>query len=378
MPTTEENATTGSAPRVLTFTSHFPIPSPMNVKGDLVNNWEFLKQQWQDYEVATGLDKQEQKIRLATFRSAMGKDCLQIFLNLKLSSEQQQDINECIEALEAYFKPKRNVVYERYLFNMCQQNPDETVDGYVNRLRKAASTCQFGTLTEELIRDRLLIGLRDHATKLRLLKEDSLDINKALNICRSSEVATLQLKAMKSEETKSTEEVRVVSGRQNNKVKSRKQYNGYNGKKKTRDPSSDPRKHREPNSKQRAYQCYRCGGKQRHTLESCPAFGHECKACKKPNHFASVCRSSQKHPIKQMTELSDDEQETDTDKFFYKLEEVSSVKARGKQLYTSLEFADPNARYRTKLDCQLDTGATCNVLTHRDLSVICQTGHPAL
>ena len=322
MTTTEENATTGSAPRMLTFTSHFPIPSPMNVKGDLVNNWEFFKQQWQDYEVATGLDKQEQKIRLATLRSSMGNDCLQIFLNLKLSSEQQQDMHECIEALEAYFKPKRNVVYERYLFNMCQQNPDEPVDGYVNRLRKAASTCQFGTLTEELIRERLVIGLRDHATKLRLLKEDSLDINKALNICRSSEVATLQLKAMKSEETKSSEQVHAISSRQNNKVKSRNQYNG---KKKTRDLFSDPRKHREPNSKQRAYQCYRCGGKQRHTLEKCPAFGHECKACKKPNHFTSVCRSSQKRPIKQMTELSDDEQETNTDEFFYKLEEVSSV-----------------------------------------------------
>ena len=119
----------------------------MNVKGNLVNNWEYFKQQWQDYEVATGLDKQEQKIRLATLRSAMGKDCLQIFLNLKLSSEQQQDMHECIEALEAYFKPKRNVVYERYLSNMCQQNPDEPVDGYVNLLRKAASTRQFGTLT---------------------------------------------------------------------------------------------------------------------------------------------------------------------------------------------------------------------------------------
>lgn len=145
---------------------------------------------------------------------------------------------------------------------MCQQNSEEPVDGYVNRLRKAASTCHFGTLTEEVIRDRLVIGLRDHATKLRLLKEDSLGINKALNICRSSVVATLQLK---SEETKGTEEAHAVSGRQNNKGKSRNQYSG---KKKIRDPFSDPRKHREPNSKQTAYQCYRCEGKQRHTLEN--------------------------------------------------------------------------------------------------------------
>ena len=59
-------------------------------------------------------------------------------------------------------------------------------------------------------------------------------------------------------------------------------------------------------------------------------------------------------------------------------DDISTSKRKTKQQYTSLEFADPNARYKTKLDCQLDTGATCNVLTHRDLSVICQTGHPAL
>ena len=81
----------------------------------------------------------------------MGKECLQIFLNLKLTTE-EEDIDECIKALEASFKPKRNIVYERYLFNMCQQNSGETMDSYVNRLQKAASTCQFGTLTEELMR----------------------------------------------------------------------------------------------------------------------------------------------------------------------------------------------------------------------------------
>ena len=160
--------------------------------------------------------------------------------------------------------------------------------------------------------------------------------------------------------------------------KSRKPFDG----KKTRDASPDQRKHRKTHPKHKGYQCYRCGGKQGHSLESCPPFGHQCKACKKPNHFASVCKSSQKCPIKQLMELSDAEQETDTDtdtdEFFYKLEEVSSVQARGKQFYTPLEFCNPDTSYKTKLDCQLDTGTTCNVLTHRDLSVICQSAHPAI
>ena len=65
----------------------------MNVKADPVNNWEFFRQQWTDYEVATGLNKQEQKIRSATFRSIMGKECFQTFLNLELSDEEHNNIN---------------------------------------------------------------------------------------------------------------------------------------------------------------------------------------------------------------------------------------------------------------------------------------------
>ena len=206
------------------------------------------------------------------------------FPNLKLTTEEQEDIDECIKALEAYFKPKRNVIYERYLINMCQQNSGETVDSYVNRLRNAASTCQFGTLTEELIRDCLVIGLQDHATKLRLLKEENLDMNKALNICRSSEITTQQLKAMKTEENK-TEDVHAISSHQGIKGKSRKPFNG----KKTHDASPDQREHRKTHPKHKGYQCYCCGRKQRHPLESCPAFGHECKACKKPKEdFAYI------------------------------------------------------------------------------------------
>lgn len=116
----------------------------------------------------------------------MGNECWLVFLNLKLNAEQQSNVEACIHALEAYFKPKRNVVYERYQFNMCTQTPEETIDSFVNRLRKAASTCQFGTLTEELIRDRLVISFKDHSTKLRLLKEENLDLNKAFNIGRSA------------------------------------------------------------------------------------------------------------------------------------------------------------------------------------------------
>ena len=70
--------------------------------------------------------------------------------------------------------------------------------------------------------------------------------------------------------------------------------------------------------------------------------------------------------------------ETESDEFFYKVEEVSSMQAKGKQLFTTLEFSDVTDHFKTTLECQLDTGATCNVLSHCDLSVISQDRNPAL
>ena len=41
------------------FYTNFPVPAPMVSNGDKVANWEFFKQTWQDYEIATGLDQKD-------------------------------------------------------------------------------------------------------------------------------------------------------------------------------------------------------------------------------------------------------------------------------------------------------------------------------
>ena len=135
----------------------------------------------------------------------MGKECLQLFMNLKLSEENRNDLSKCVDAFEAYFKPKCNIVYERFQFNACVQNTRENVDSYVNRLRKLASSCDYGELTDQLIRDRLIIGLLDKRTQERLLKEPTLTLDKAVDLARASEIAKKQVESMKTE-VKTTEE----------------------------------------------------------------------------------------------------------------------------------------------------------------------------
>ena len=84
--------------------------------------------------------------------------------------------------------------------------------------------------------------------------------------------------------------------------------------------------------------------------------------------------------MKQVTEETDtsDDDMTDSEDPLFKIEEVSSVKTAGKQFNAKIIFSDTEDLYNTELKCQLDTGATYNVMSLRDLAVISQTGDPPL
>jgi len=55
--------------------SNLPVPLAMNMKGYVASNWKFFKDQWQNYEIASGLAQKPVNVRLATLKVVMGKDC---------------------------------------------------------------------------------------------------------------------------------------------------------------------------------------------------------------------------------------------------------------------------------------------------------------
>ena len=95
-------------------TSGLPVPAPMDTKDDLPSNWQFFKQQWADYEVATELKDKDEAVRIATLRSIMGKECLKILQPLSMSDE-KKDTDSVVGALEKYFTPKTML----FMKDMC-------------------------------------------------------------------------------------------------------------------------------------------------------------------------------------------------------------------------------------------------------------------
>jgi len=56
--------------------------------------------------------------------------------------------------------------------------------------------CNFGALKDELIRDRIVCGVRDNSMRKKLLQVPELTLDKCLDICRSAEATSTQLEAM--------------------------------------------------------------------------------------------------------------------------------------------------------------------------------------
>ena len=180
----------------------FPLPTAIHCRGDVAGYWEFFRQQWSDYEIATSLIYREETIRVATLRSAMGRECLQIFLNLNLSEDDKNKIDGCLEALDNHFKPTRNVIYEKYVFNTCMQDNEESLQSDITKLRKLATSCEYGELTGDIIRDRLVIGLKNNVLQSRITESKEFGSKKAIQMCTTSEVAVQQMKKIQSSENK--------------------------------------------------------------------------------------------------------------------------------------------------------------------------------
>ena len=70
--------------------------------------------------------------------------------------------------VDSFFSVRKNVVIEHTKFNKRSQLPDEPVEQFITSLYNLAADCNFGELKEKLIRDRIVVRIRDASLSERL------------------------------------------------------------------------------------------------------------------------------------------------------------------------------------------------------------------
>ena len=172
-------------------------PEALVLHGNLAENWRRWKQRFTIYKMAMGKTATSNEVKSAIFLHLAGPDALDVFNMLTFEHEgDAQKLDKLPVRFEAYCIPRKNIKWERHVFNTRNQKPGETIDEYVTVLRSKAKTREFGDLTESLIRDCLVCGIINNKTRSRLLKKADLTLAGALDICHADEATSNQMKLM--------------------------------------------------------------------------------------------------------------------------------------------------------------------------------------
>ena len=176
------------------------VPQKTELSGNRANNSKQWKQVWSAYELVTGLNKQTDEYRVVAFITCVGLKALTIHNGLLFQSEdERKNLAKILELWEFYCLGKTNIIYERYRFNNRNQDAGESIETYASILRSLSDTCNFGTLKEEMITNRIVCHVRDSSSRKKLFQVPELTLEKCIDICRSAEATSTQLEAMSAQ-----------------------------------------------------------------------------------------------------------------------------------------------------------------------------------
>ena len=168
--TTTSAATASAAPRATFHLGRIDPPPALQVKGNLAQNWRDWRQIWKSYEIVTGLRERDDDMRVASFITCIGQHGLRIYNALPFRNEEKKTkMQRVLELFDDHCIGESNVIYERYVFNTRDQKDQEPFDTYLTVLRELLSRCQYKSMADELLRDRLVCGVHDSALRKRLL-----------------------------------------------------------------------------------------------------------------------------------------------------------------------------------------------------------------
>ena len=144
----------------------------------MATNWKKFHRAWNNYEIAACLKENStvnKSLRTATLLTCIGLDALDVYERLEFANEDdKKDIDSVLQKLQRYCVGETNEIYERYQFNKRDKEPKESLDAYITALRTLAKTCNFGVLENSLIRDRIVIGVRDNQAPRSFYKSPNL------------------------------------------------------------------------------------------------------------------------------------------------------------------------------------------------------------
>jgi hypothetical protein len=110
----------------------------------------------------------------------MGDEADDIMAGFGLTEEDRKKYNIVKQKFEDHFVVRRNTIFERAKFNRRVQGANESVDSFITALYGLSEYCEFDALRDEMIRDRIVVGIKDENLSFKMQVNHALTLKKAI------------------------------------------------------------------------------------------------------------------------------------------------------------------------------------------------------
>ena len=321
-----------------------PLPKPFDGSPE---NWQKWRQRFERYRVSTALEPGK---LVSTFLYSMGDIADDILATFTGIDEATVAYSDLLAAFDSHFGARKNTIFARVKFNKRTQKTGETIDCFIQDLHKLAEDCEYGTLKDELIRDRIVVGVTDDDLSDLLQTKAKLTLGEAVQLSRQAEARREGQELLRGREVDFVKSYRPPTGPRT-KPQQQNRFSSQQNR-----PISSPQNRstpsqRSPNQNVQS-RCQYCGHEQ-HRRDLCPARFAVCAACSKKGHYKIVCRS-RPNPVHELTETTDNytEEEDEYDLFLGCVNSVSDTDCWSAEIQI-------NGKPAT---FKLDTGASVTVV----------------
>ncbi|KAK3928068.1 Gag polyprotein [Frankliniella fusca] len=288
-------------------------PGPVKLReGNISANWAAFEQRFDIYWKADPSRQGADVNKWAVLMREAGREALEVYNSFRDSlitaaidangSVVKTDLSENYEAVIAEFRKyaeeKKSVTSIREAFFKRNQKPGEPFATWHTKLKNMIKDCEFLTIADSLLKDRLIGGTNDKRLKETLRGQPQLTLAQVESMSRSAETR-------RKEEAENSGTVDSVETKQNKKRPfsqvsrggssgTQSSFRGHRGA--FRGRYVQPRRgqyHRGGywggwvEQSPAPYDCKKCAT--RHGPRRCPAYNKECHRCGDTGHFEKVC-----------------------------------------------------------------------------------------
>ena len=142
--------------------------------------WKRFKSQFAIFYIAKQLGEKSEEEQIANMLLLMGSDVVPIYERFQFATsgtDNRKTLENVKNRFDAHFRPAKSVIFERLKFNKTVQQPGQSIHAFVTQLLIQSDECEYGEMRDDLVRDRIVVGVHDDGLRDHLLTIENLTLD---------------------------------------------------------------------------------------------------------------------------------------------------------------------------------------------------------